>query len=335
MKRVLLTGGVGSIGIHVVSHIMHETDWEVVILDSFRHKGYRDRLEWTLRDYPEWRPRISDYQTDLVCPISSDLKSKIGKIDYILHLAAVSDVFYSVENPVYTIQNNVNSTLVMLEYAREIKPEIFIYFSTDEIYGPVKKGDKHKEWDSHKPSNAYAASKAASEDICYCYWRSYGVPLIITNSMNNFSMMQSPYKFPVIIQNKLEKDEVIQIQATEGEIGSRCYIHSRNTADALLFILKRGVYLHKQNEIDEPLKYHIVGDVYLNNLELAQRIAKLMGKKLKYEIVDCHTCNPAHDVHYGLEDNNLRPSGWKQPVSFDESMKDTIDWQGKNREWIV
>lgn len=334
MKKVLLTGGAGSIGVHTIAHIMHNTDWEIVSLDSFHHKGYRERLTELLKEHQDWKKRIVEIQHDLVCPISPEMQKHIGKIDYILHLAALSDVFFSIENPVYTIQNNINSTLMILEYARIVKPEMFIYFSTDEVYGPVKKGGAHKEWDTHKPSNAYSASKAACEDICYAYWRSYGLPIVITNTMNNFGEMQSSTKYPVIIQKKLEKGEVVMVHGNEKEAGTRFYIHSRNASDALLHIIKLGAQLHKIGEIDEPHRYHIVGDECLSNLELAQIISGIMGKELKYEIVDFHKDNPAHDIHYGLEDNKLRTSGWKQPKSFKESMAETIAWQQQHREWI-
>ena len=334
-KQVILTGGAGSIGIHVIAHIMHNTDWNLVCLDSFHHKGYRDRLEEMYRSHPDWKPRIKEVQHDLTCPISPEMITRIGRADYVLHLAALSDVFFSIENPVYTIQNNVNSTLVMLEYARQAKPEQFVYFSTDEVYGPVERGGAHKEWATHRPSNAYSASKAMSEDACYAYWRSYGVPLIITNTMNNFGEMQSSSKFPVIVQKKVEAGEVVTIHGNEKEAGTRFYIHSRNAADALLHIMKLGAKPHVVGEMDEPLRYHIVGDECLSNLEIAQKVAGLMGKELKYEVVDFHKDNPAHDIHYGLEDNNLRATGWKQPLSFEESMKRVIEWQKEHPEWIT
>lgn len=334
MKRVLLTGGGGSIGIHVIAHIMHNTDWEVVSIDSFHHKGYKDRLAKLLSEHPEWADRIVEIQHELTCPFSPELIARIGHIDHVLHLAALSDVFFSIESPVYTIQNNVNSTLVLLEYARLVKPETFVYFSTDEVYGPVEMGGAHPEWDTHRPSNPYSASKAASEDVCYAYWRGYDVPLIITNTMNNFGEMQSSSKFPVIVQKKVEVGETVTIHGNEKEAGTRFYIHSRNVADALLHILNVGARRHKVGAMDEPHRYHIVGDACLSNLEMAQTIADLMGKELKYEVVDFHKDNPAHDIHYGLQDNKLRSSGWKEPVPFKEGMKNTIEWQSENTEWI-
>lgn len=333
-KTILITGVGGSIGIHVLAHIMHNTDWNIVGLDSFKHKGYKDRIDRMIKDHPEWAPRVNVLQHDLTCPISPQLHKEIGPVSFILHLAALSDVFFSIENPVYTIQNNVNSTLVLLEYARIAKPEQFIYFSTDEVYGPVKRGEAHKEWDAHRPSNAYSASKAASEDICYAYWRGYDVPVIITNTMNNFGEMQSSSKFPVIVQKKVEANEIVTIHGSEKEAGTRFYIHSRNAADAILHIVKLGSVRHGVGTIDEPLRYHIVGDECLSNLEIAQTVADLLGKELKYTVVDFHKDNPAHDIHYGLEDNKLRASGWKQPLTFKESMKNTIEWQKLNPEWI-
>jgi dTDP-glucose 4,6-dehydratase len=334
MKTVLLTGGAGSIGVHVIAHFMHNTKWNIVVIDSFRHKGYRERLDEVCKDHPQWWKRIKVIQHDLVCPISRQMAKEIGPVNHILHLAAVSDVFFSVENPVYTIQNNIMSTLTMLEYAKDTKHDTFVYFSTDEVYGPVNKGEAHPEWDTHRPSNAYSASKAASEDICYPYWRKGEVNLIITNTMNNYGEMQSASKFPVMIQKALENNEPVIIHGSKTDIGSRYYIHSRNVADALLFILKRSPHKHQQGSLDDPDRYHIVGEKCLDNLELATAIAGLMGKNLKIKFVDFHKDNPAHDIHYGLQDNNLRAIGWKQPMTFEESMKNNIEWQQEHREWM-
>lgn len=319
-----------------MAHIFSNTDWEIVGLDSFRHKGFPDRIDDFTKpeEHPDWRSRLTVFKHDLCAPIGDKLKADIGPVDYVLHLAALSDVQWSIENPVYTMQNNINSTITMLEYARETKPEAFVYFSTDEIYGPVEGDDTHKEWDTHRPSNPYSASKAASEDLCYCYWRAYDVPLIITNTMNNLSEAQGASKFPAIVQKKLMHDEVVTIHGTPDKVGTRFYIHSRNVADALLFILKQGVKHHEAGVLDEPHKYHIVGDKRLSNLELAQMIADMMGKELKYEFQDFHTDNPAHDIHYGMSGDKLKALGWKSPVDFETSLKNTIDWQLEHPEWI-
>lgn len=338
MKRVFLTGAGGAIGVHFIAHIMHNTDWEIVALDSFNetHKGYYDRVTRVCQNHPDWDGRIKVIIHNLIAPVTDRQIEKIGKIDYVINLASRSDVQNSIDDPSDFIKNNTDLMLNMLEYARKTNPEVFIQFSTDEVYGPAPKDAGHKEWDTILPSNPYSASKACQEAICIAWWRCYGVPLIITNTMNNFGEMQAPSKFPAMIQKRLEKGEKVQIHAaSDGQIGSRYYIHSRNTADAILFILNNTKpTLHEPGFIDKPDRYNIVGDIQLNNLDLAKRIANLMGKELKYEMVDFHTKNPGHDLHYGLDGTKLAKLGWKSPHSFDVSMKNTIEWQQRNKEWI-
>lgn len=337
-KRVLLTGVGGSIGIHFLGHVMHNTDWEVVGIDSFRHKGWADRLTITFEAHPDWVERTTIVTHDLMAPFSALTKKKIGHIDYIISMASLSDVEASIKEPVPFVQNNVNLVLNLLEYAREAKPEVFIQISTDEVYGPVesKHDDLRKEWDAIVPSNPYAASKACQEAIAISYWRSYGVPVIITNTMNNAGEMQQPNKYPVMVQRALLKGEEITIHGDEnGEFGSRSYIHSRNFADAILFLLKNcPPHMHTPNKADRPDRYNITGDKQLDNLELAQLIAKLMGKELKYKVVNFHDTRPGHDKHYGLDGTKMKNLGWKSPLSFEESLKNLIDWQTAHPEWI-
>lgn len=336
-KRVLLTGIGGSIAAHFAAHIFHHTDWHVVGIDSFRHKGTCDRVKEILEGHDDWPERLTVITHDMNAPFSPMTKRKMGKIDIIISMASLSDVEASIQDPVPFIQNNVNLILNMLEYARETKPEIFLQISTDEVYGASasKFGDLRKEWDAIIPSNPYAASKACQEAIAISYWRTYGVPLIITNTMNNFGELQQPNKYPVMIQRALIDDKEITIHGKEGLIGSRSYIHSRNFADAVLFLLKNfPPHMHVPNTADRPDRYNIAGDKQLDNLELAQVIAKLMGKTLKYKLVDSHTARPGHDPHYGLDSTKLYSLGWKPPLTFEESLKNTLDWQTAHKEWI-
>ena len=335
-KKVLLTGISGSIGIHFLAHIFHNTNWDIIGISTFRHRGESDRINEMLTHHPEWQKRLTMIMHDLIGPFSERTKQKIGKIDYIINLASLSDVEASIHDPITFIQNNTWSTLNMLEYAREIKPEAFIQFSTDEVYGPTTgKNDGYKEWDAQVPSNPYAGSKSAQESIAISYWRTYNVPLILTNTMNNFGEMQSSTKFPVMIQKSITKDEEIIIHGDEEGIGSRSYIHSRNVADAVLFILKNTKpHLHQPGQVDKPDRYHIAGDKQLDNLELAQLIAKLMGRELKYKLVNFHHTRSGHDKHYGLDDSKLKGLGWVSPVDFETSLKNTIEWQTVHKEWI-
>lgn len=334
-KRVLLTGISGSIGTHTLIHILHNTDWDVVGVVTFKHKGIVERITAMLDEHTEYWPRVTLVTHDLNKPFTVRAKKQMGHIDYIINMASLSDVEDSIQNPVPFVQNNVNLMLTMLEYAREIKPEVFVQVSTDEVYGPSGKDQVHPEWSPIVPSNPYSASKAAQEALAIAYWRSYGIPVVITNTMNNFGEYQQPSKYPVIIQRAVMEGETLTVHGKPGNIGTRYYIHSRNHADAILYIIKNlPPHIHEPGEVDKPDRYNIVGDKQVDNLELAQIIARLMGKELHYELVDFHSTRPGHDSHYGLDGTKLKKLGWKSPKDFESSLNETIKWQIDHDEWI-
>lgn len=335
MKRILLTGIGGSIGVHTFTHIMANTDWDVVGIDSFRHKGLCDRTAKVLDDNPEWESRLTMVTHDLKAPVSDLTRGVIGHIDCIISMASLSDVEESIHNPVEFVSNNVAIVLNTLEFARAINPSMFIQFSTDEVYGAADPDSAHKEWSTILPSNPYSASKASQEAIAIAYWRTYGVPIVITNVGNNFGQMQQSRKFPVIIQKKVSSGETLSVHGKTGNIGSRFYIHSRNTSDALLWIIRNTVPApHQPGEIDRPDRYNIGGETVLTNLELAEKIADLMGMPLKYQLADHGPTRPGYDNHYRLDGGKIQDLGWKAPVSFDDSLRATIKWQQENPDWI-
>lgn len=350
MKRVLLTGAGGAIGAHLLAHIMQNTDWEVVALDSWReeHKGYYDRITRMTNDNPNWLPRLQVITHDLNAPFTDREIKQIGDIDYILNLASRSDVQNAIEDPAPFARNNTELMLNILDYACRIwdlynpdhklpKDKVFLHFSTDEVYGSTPRDSQgHKEWSTILPSNPYSASKAAQEAYAIAWWRSYDLPLIITNTMNNFGEMQAPSKYPAMIQTKIQNGEIIGVHAAKnGEVGTRYYLHSRNTSDAVLFILKNvPVHFHDSGEIDMPERLNIVGDKQISNLELPKIIGELMGIEPKYELRYFHDDNPGHDLHYGLDGSKLTSLGWKSPKTFEESMKKTIEWQQEHKEWM-
>ncbi len=334
--RVLLTGGGGSIGVHMIAHIMHNTDWDLICTDSFRHKGDFDRITEVCRDHPKWKTRIQVMVHDLITPFTEREIESMGTINYIINLASLSDVQASIDDPVPFIRNNSDIMLNTLELARQLDLDAFLHFSTDEVYGPAEKTQGHKEWSTILPSNPYSASKAAQEAYAIAYWRSYGVPVIITNTMNNFGEMQQSSKYPVMIQQKVENGEKVTVHASsDGQIGTRYYIHSRNVADAVLYILQNTTAtVHSPGEVDRPDRYNNVGDRQVDNLELAQTISHLMGRFLDYELVDFHSKQPGHDLHYGLDGDKMLSLGWKQPIPFEDSLKATIQWQREHPEWM-
>lgn len=331
MKRVLITGSAGFIGSHLVDHILDCTDWEVIGLDSFRHRGD------SLRIYQDPK-RYKIITHDLTTPISDRLMHKIGNIDFIVNMASESHVDRSITDPVSFCENNFKLALTMLEYARNVKPEMFIQISTDEVYGPALNGINHKEWSTILPSNPYSASKASQEALAISYWRTYGVPVVITNTMNVFSPRQDSEKFiPMLIKKISNKEEVV-IHGKEGDIGSRFYIHARNKADALLFIMNNlpaQDYFDSMDTIIVPDRYNIVGEIELNNLEVAEIIADILKKPLKYKLVDFHSTRPGHDRRYALDGDKLKQLGWIPPMTFRQSIESTIEWTLNHPEWMV
>jgi dTDP-glucose 4,6-dehydratase len=334
MKHVLVTGCGGSIGCHVMYHLLARTNWNITGIDSFRHKGLTDRLSAEIYQ----SPRVRIFTHDLTAPISKILTNKIGQLDYIINLAAISDVDVSLDDPAYAIKTNVDVMLNMVEYVRHrLYPQpVFLHVSTDECYGPVEEGMMHQEWDPIVPSNPYSASKACQEAIGISSWRSYGLPLIIVNIYNNFGEMQNPAKFPIIVQRKVRANEPVGIHTFGlGDYGSRYYLHSRNAADAMLFILENTTpFQHVPGRVDKPDRYNITDGVRIDNLEMAQLIAKFMGKPLLYEELDCRYNRPGHDRAYGLDGTKLFTLGWRPPLPFEESLRRVVEWYKQHPEWL-
>lgn len=351
-KRVLITGAGGFMGSHILRHLLLNTDWELVLMDSFRHRGKTDRIVVQTEDMPDATSRITVIRHDLTVPISAQMVARIGEVDYVLNVASESHVDRSIEDPRSFIENNVLLILTALEYARicgickeahrdnddhspvyQIKK--FIQISTDEVYGAAPEGHDHKEGEPHRPSNPYSASKAAQEDICYSYWRTYGMPICITNTMNIIGELQDPEKYIPMVIKMVADGKIVPIHASKdgSKIGTRFYLHARNQADALLFLLNKVDFpLYGQGEIAH---YHVVGEREVSNLELAQMVAEFVGKDLKYELVDFHSSRPGHDLRYALDGTKLKKMGWSHPFPFEKSLKRAVEWTTDHPTWIM
>lgn len=334
MKKVLLTGIAGFIGAHTLEHFLEKTDWEIVGIDSFRHGGKQARIDQVLSKNPEWVKRVTIMPHDLVVPFSIGQMEQIGKPDYIINMASESHVDRSISDPLPFVINNIALTVRMLEFARFAKPEKFIQISTDEVYGPLNNDDNpFFEWERYLPSNPYSASKASQEMIAISYWRTYGLPLIITNTMNNVGEMQDVEKFLPMAIRDIEDGQTVQIHSEGEEIGSRFYLHARNHSDALLYLLNNHDPFQYPDS-HRPSKFNVASDLRLSNLEIAQKLAKLLNKPLKYELVSYHATRPGHDMHYGLNGMLLESIGWKPPIDFDESLRRTVDNYLEHKEWL-
>jgi dTDP-glucose 4,6-dehydratase len=333
MRRVLLTGASGFFGSHLLRHLLVNTDWEFVCPCSWEHKGTPERVENAINGMD--KSRVTVITHDLTAPFTEQTKKRMGKIDYILNIASNSHVNRSIDNPGEFIIGNTLLAYNMLEYAREVKPEVFLQFSTDEVYGVAPEGVNHKEWASIVPSNPYSASKAAQEAAAISYWRTYGVPVILTNTMNLFGETQDAEKYTAQLIKKIVNGETVTVHGSEGNIGSRFYLHARNGADAVLFILKNlPPKLYNEGENMLPDRYNIVGDKEMDNLSLAKLVAEMLGKELKYELIDFHAGRPGHDRRYALDGEKLKSLGWTAPMGFEESLKKSIEWTLNHPQWL-
>jgi len=333
-KTIAVSGAGGFVGAHFIDHFLINTDWNIIGIDSWRHKGVPERI-LDSEHYQNNKDRVTILTHDLNSPMSEVFIDRLGHVDYIVNLASLSHVDTSIDSPAPFIQNNVNLMLNMLELARRVKPEKFVQFSTDEVYGPMLDNIPHVEWSKILPSNPYSASKASQEAIAISYWRTYSVPIIITNTMNIIGERQDGEKYlPKIVKNVLDGTS-LTIHAKDGVAGSRFYLHARNAADAILFILN-NVEPKMYPEHNEPERLNVVGRAELNNLELAEMVAKIVGKPLKYEFIDVHSVRPGHDPKYGLDGAKLESYGYSYPVSFEESLTRTIEWMVDpvNRKFI-
>jgi dTDP-glucose 4,6-dehydratase len=196
------------------------------------------------------------------------------------------------------------------------------------VFGPAPQGTAYKEWDRYDSHNPYAATKAAGEELALSFANTYNVPIMVIHTMNMIGERQHPEKFVPSTIRKLLHDETVTIHTSpDGVPGSRFYIHCRNVADALLFLLRRGERCARD-------KFNIVGELEIDNYALASFIAEVMGKELKYEFVDFHSSRPGHDLRYALDGAKLREMGWEPPKMFFESLEKTIKWTLDNPRWL-
>ncbi len=341
MKKVLLTGGAGFIAHHIIRHFLKNTDWEIVSLDRLDYSGNLNRIADMMNEFNNnEKKRVRIVYHDLRAEVNQMLSADLGQFDYILHLAASSHVDRSIDNPMEFVQDNVVATCNILNFARNQKNlERFIYFSTDEVFGPAPLGVNYKERDRYNSTNPYSATKAGGEELAVAFENSYYMPIYITHTMNVFGERQHPEKYiPMTIRN-VRDDKLVTIHSDESRVtpGSRHYVHASDVADGCLFLLNNP---NKVQELPHDFggakcpKFNLVGPVEWNNLELAQKIAKAQNKELKYRLVDFHSSRPGHDLRYALDGNLMKELGWEPKVSPDERIKQVVNWTLENDRWL-
>ena len=341
MKRVLITGGAGFIAHHLIYFLLEKTDWDIVSLDRLDYSGNLNRLDDILSKIDNnQKSRVKVVFHDLKSEINPWIKKEIGDIDIILHLAAGSHVDRSIDFPMEFVLDNVVGTANILDYARNLneekKLERFIYFSTDEVFGPAPKGVDYKENDRYNSTNPYSATKAGGEELAVAYENTYGLPVYITHTMNVFGERQHPEKFIPMCIKKIRDGESVTIHSDKSKTipGSRHYIHAEDVAEAIYFLLTNKINFDVDFGGAKCPKFNIVGSEEIDNLQLAKTIAASQGKELKYDMVDFHSSRPGHDLRYSLSGEKMKQLGWQPSIKLTERIKQVVQWSLNNQNWI-
>lgn len=321
--NVLLTGGAGFIGHHIVEDLLKNTNARITLIDRLDSSGNLNRLA---EIGAVNNPRVRFFYHDLRAPLSPQLCKQLGEFDDILHLAAGTHVDRSIEAPLEFVYDNVVGTCNILDYARTAGCDRFLYFSTDEVFGPAAPGVRYLEDDRYRSGNPYAATKAGGEELAVAYHNTYGLPVLVTHTMNVVGRRQHPEKFVPNTIGKIMRGETVTIHAdpTRTVPGSRHYIDASDVAAGVDFVLSNG----RPGE-----KYNIVGEREMDNLEMARQLASALGKELKYELADFHSSRPGHDLRYALNGDKLANMGWT-PAPIEQRLQELVRWTLENPQWL-
>lgn len=339
-KNVLVTGGAGFVAHHVIQHLLKNTDWNIVSLDRLDFSGNLNRLSDMVNEFDlETRKRVRVIFHDLRAELNPLVRRDIGDINYVLHLAAGSHVDRSIDYPMEFVLDNVVGTCNILNYARDLPNlERFIYFSTDEIFGPAPNGVNYTERSRYNSSNPYSATKAGGEELAVAFENTYKMPIYITHTMNVFGERQHPEKYIPMCIRKVNDGEIITIHsdATRTIPGSRHYIHAADVADAMHFLLMLDESKIENDDVGGAKcpKFNLVGAEEINNLELAQIIADVQNKPLYYDMVDFHSSRPGHDLRYSLSGEYMKRLGWVPKVALSQRIGEVVQWTLENERWL-
>lgn len=312
--RILLTGAAGFAGSHIASEIL-SCGHEVISLDCLTYAGRLDRL------LDSDRSCIKTVYHDFSQPLTDALLKEIGPVDYVIHNGAESHVKRSFADPRLFAITNIIGTVNMLEAARKLQPKKFIYVSTDEVFGPATV-EPFKETDRLQPTNPYAATKASGELIAYSYFRSFGLPVVITRTMNMFGERQHPEKFVPLAIRRILEGRMLDIHVSpEGYCSSRQWLHARIQGQFMVEMMEKGLPGESYNLAGTPV----------NTFEMATKIAGILGKALCTR--DTVPNYPVHDLSYAVDDSKLGRI-WRPDLQFERYLEQTVLWSAANPEWL-
>lgn len=323
MTRILVTGAAGFFGSHMIQEILETTNWHIIALCRLSNIGDMKRLTTKfMQEHSD--DRVTFIYHDLKFELPQHLIDTIGKVDYIIHLAANSHVDRSITHPKQFFEDNVIGTVNLLEWYRlHNSGAKFINYLTDEVFGPAPSDYDFLEEDRWRPSNPYSASKCGQGAAGISYYVTYKLPIITTYTMNLFGERQNSEKLVSKAIHNLHSNKPIPIHAQLDDnnnvvyVGERHWLHAKNAANATMFLLNNGL---------PGEHYNVVGDIKMQNDQMVKYIADIMGVEPILEYVDFHKTRPGHDRRYALNGTKIKKLGWVPPVDFDTSMKNTIQW---------
>jgi dTDP-glucose 4,6-dehydratase len=317
--KVLVTGAAGFLGSHLVERIIRRTDWEVVCLVTFRHNGRLANLMRFLEyNSSDLGKRLKIIYQDLRSPLHADTLREISDVNVIINAASLAQVDASIRDTEQFVLNNVASALTILEFARSHgNIERFVHVSTDEVYGPSQPATPT----DYRPSSPYAASKAAQEAIAHAY-RSFGIPITITNFSNMFGPRQSQLAFIPRVIRKLTYDERITVHTrADGSPAGRHYSYVRDVAEHLVKLIAGG---------SVPERVQLAGQAYVTNDDLVWAIAGIMRAEPRIT----HALGSSHRPGYDESYAELAGDEWLPSTLFSDALRQTVAWFESNPDWL-
>ncbi len=313
MKRILVTGGAGFIGSNFVRYLLKTyPEVHIINLDALTYAGNRVNLT-DLED----EPRHLFYHGDIRDRDVVD--NLMSNVDAVVNFAAETHVDRSIHEAGDFLQTDVLGTFTLLESAKKHNISRFLYISTDEVYGSIDEGS-FKEEDTLKPSSPYSASKAGGDLLAHSYFVTYGLPVVVTRSSNNYGPYQYPEKIiPFFITNAID-DKPLPLYG-DG-LNVRDWLYVIDNCAAIDQVLRQG----------EPGEnYNVGGDCELTNIDLTHRILELTGKSR--DLIQPVKDRPGHDRRYSVDTTKIRKLGWAPSPDFEKLLETTVRWYQDNQDW--